>query len=137
MKPKLLLTYATAFTLWVSPCALVSASEFSALATIRPEVKSRRVSSYDRSGGNGDNISGIADRAKINIMDVKGAGQITHILITLAPGAEKLNRDDIIIRRKYRVRPWGLGWTFCKEGVKWAGWRDQSEWNPRVECIKC
>ncbi|MEO6993954.1 MAG: glycoside hydrolase family 172 protein [Lacunisphaera sp.] len=87
-----------AFALWASLCPLVPASEFSELATIRPEVKSRRVSSYDRSGGNGDNISGIADGAKVDIMNVKGAGQITHIWITLAPGAEKLNRNDVIIR---------------------------------------
>jgi hypothetical protein len=98
MKPKLLLGYAMAFAFLGNLCPLILASEFSELATIRPEVKSRRVSSYDRSGGNGDNISGLPDGAKVNIMDVKGAGEITHIWITLAPGAEKLNRNDVIIR---------------------------------------
>jgi len=31
-------------------------------------------------------------------MDVKGAGIITHIWLTLAPGADTLNRNDVIIR---------------------------------------
>ena len=75
-----------------------SGNDFTALARIRPGVKSRRVSSYDRSGGNGDNISGVADGAKVTIMEVPGAGIITHIWITLAPGAEKLDRNDVILR---------------------------------------
>jgi len=74
------------------------ASEFTELAKIRPAVKSKRVSSYDRTGGNGDNVSHVADGAKVNIMDVSGAGIITHIWITLAPGAEVLNRNDVILR---------------------------------------
>ncbi len=74
------------------------ASEFTDLAKIRPAVKSKRVSSYDRTGGNGDNVSRVADGARVNIMDVNGAGIITHIWITLAPGAEVLNRNDVILR---------------------------------------
>jgi hypothetical protein len=92
------LTRAIALALFVLPCLQSQASEFTELAKIRPEVKSRRISSFDRTGGNADNLSGLPDGAKVNIMDVKGAGQITHIWITLAPGAEKLNRNDVIIR---------------------------------------
>jgi Protein of unknown function (DUF2961) len=73
-------------------------SEFVNLATIRPGVKSKRVSSYDRTGGNADNISGLADGAKIDILKLEGAGVITHIWITLAPGADKLDRNNVIIR---------------------------------------
>ena len=98
MKPKTFLTHAIALALFVLPGLQSQASEFTELAKIRPEVKSRRVSSFDRTGGNADNLSGLPDGAKVNIMDVKGAGQITHIWITLAPGAEKLNRNDVIIR---------------------------------------
>ena len=76
----------------------LSASEFTELAKIRSVVKSKRVGSYDRSGGNGDNVSHVADGAKVNIMEVTGAGIITHIWITLAPGAEVLNRNDVILR---------------------------------------
>jgi hypothetical protein len=74
------------------------AGELAGLARIRSGVKSKRIGSYDRSGGNGDNLSGLPDGAKVNIMDVKGAGVITHIWITLAPGAEKLDRNNVILR---------------------------------------
>ncbi len=73
-------------------------SEFANLARIRPGVKSKRVSSYDRTGGNGDNISGLADGAKVDILKLDGAGVITHIWITLAPGADKLDRNNVVIR---------------------------------------
>jgi hypothetical protein len=78
--------------------AQVPSTEFMGLAQIRSDVKSKRVSSYDKTGGNGDNISNVEDGAKVNILEVKGAGIITHIWITCAPGAEKLNRNDIILR---------------------------------------
>src|SRR5512142_1009887 len=74
------------------------ASEFVGLAKIRPDLKSRRVGSYDRTGGNADNVSRVPDGAKVDIMNVKGAGIITHIWLTLAPGADTLNRNDVIIR---------------------------------------
>ena len=74
------------------------ASELVGLARIRPDMKSRRAGSYDRTGGNADNVSNVADGAKVNIMDVKGAGIITHIWLTLAPGADTLNRNDVILR---------------------------------------
>lgn len=86
------------FIIAAAAFAQTRASEFTELAKIRPAVKSKRVSSYDRSGGNGDNVSHVADGAKVNIMDVIGAGIITHIWITLAPGAEVLNRNDVILR---------------------------------------
>jgi hypothetical protein len=74
------------------------AGGFAALARIRPGVKSRHVSSFDRTGGNEDSVAHIPDGGKAVILDVKGAGIITHIWITLAPGAEELNRNDVIIR---------------------------------------
>lgn len=75
-----------------------SGSEMSSLTQIKQNVKSKRVSSFDRSGGNGDCLAGIATGEKITIMDVKGAGIITHIWITIAPEATKLSRNDIILR---------------------------------------
>lgn len=68
------------------------------LSQIKEGLKSKRVSSYDKTGGNGDCLNGIKDGAKATIMDVKGAGIINHIWITIAPGANVLNRNNIIIR---------------------------------------
>ena len=73
-------------------------NEMSQLSLIKSGVKSRQVSSFDKTGGNGDCLGGIKDGEKITIMDVKGAGIINHIWITIAPEAERLNRNDIIIR---------------------------------------
>ncbi len=36
----------------------------SGVAVIRDNVKNKRISSYDRTGGNGDNVSGINDGEK-------------------------------------------------------------------------
>lgn len=70
----------------------------SSLSQIREGLSSKRVGSYDKSGGNADFLADIKDGQKATIMDVKGAGIISHIWITIAPGADLLNRNDIIIR---------------------------------------
>ena len=98
MKTRFILPIAATLLAATVLLAQEPASEFVGLAKIRLDLKSRRVGSYDRTGGNADNVSGVADGAKVNIMDVKGAGIITHIWITLAPGADTLNRNDVIIR---------------------------------------
>lgn len=96
---------ATAFlTAAVFPPA-VRASEFLAAAQIRSDVKSKRVSSYDRSGGNGDNVSRVADGARVDLLNVTGAGIIRHIWITLAPGADVLNRNDVVLRMYWDGQP--------------------------------
>ena len=43
------------------------------LARLQSGVKSRRVSSYDKTGGNGDNLPGIESGAKRALFDVKVA----------------------------------------------------------------
>ena len=73
-------------------------TEMYQLSQIRNNVKSKQVSSYDKSGGNGDCLSGIKDGAKVTIFDVNGAGIINRIWITIAPGAEQLNRNNIVMR---------------------------------------
>jgi len=65
---------------------------------IQQGLKSVRVGSYDRSGGNNDRMENIKVGERRVIMDVQGAGIINHIWITIAPRPEKLNRSDIIIR---------------------------------------
>jgi hypothetical protein len=73
-------------------------TEMYQLSQIRNNIRSRQVSSFDRTGGNGDCLSGIKDGAKFTIFDVKGAGIINRIWITIAPGADKLNRNNVVIR---------------------------------------
>ena len=97
-KPPTFLLGLAVLALAIAADAQEAANDFVALAKIRPEAKSRRVSSYDRTGGNGDNVSGVPDGARVNLMDVTGPGIINHIWITLAPGAEKLDRNDVILR---------------------------------------
>ena len=75
-----------------------SATEMLSISQIKKDVKTKRVGSYDKTGGNGDCLGGIKDGDKITLMDVKGAGIINHIWITIAPEAAKANRNDIIIR---------------------------------------
>lgn len=68
------------------------------IAQIKSGIKSKRISSYDRSGNNGDWVEGIKPGEKRTIFDVSGAGMINHIWITIAPEPEQLNRNDIILR---------------------------------------
>lgn len=75
-----------------------SGSEMLSLSQIKKNVKTKRVSSFDKTGGNGDCLGRIKTGEKITIMDVKGAGIIDHIWITIAPEAGKLSRNDIILR---------------------------------------
>jgi len=75
-----------------------SGSEMLSLSQIKKNVKTKRVSSFDKSGGNGDCLGAIKTGEKITIMDIKGAGIIDHIWITIAPEAGKLSRNDIILR---------------------------------------
>ena len=76
----------------------IAGGDLASLAKIKSGVKSKRVSSYDRTGGNDDRLAGIAPGEKRVIFDVKGAGIIDHIWITIAPPPERLSRNDIIIR---------------------------------------
>jgi hypothetical protein len=82
-------------------CLLIQAQPsnlLSGLTTIRTDVRSKRVSSYDKSGGNGDCLNQIKTGESRTIFDVKGAGIINHIWITIAPRPESLNRSDIILK---------------------------------------
>ncbi len=68
------------------------------ITTIQQGVKSKRISSFDRSGGNNDRMENIAPGETRTIAEIEGAGTINHIWITIAPEAPKLNRSDIILR---------------------------------------
>ncbi len=104
--------------------AQVTVTDLHELAIIKDNVKSKRVSSFDRSGGNNDRIENIRDGEKRIIFDVKGAGMINHIWITIAPPPPGLSRNDIILRMYWDgsdipsvVSPigpfFGQGWDEC------------------------
>ena len=73
-------------------------SDLFGLARVQSGMHSKRVSSYDRSGGNNDRFEHIQDGQRRDLFNVKGAGIINHIWITIAPPPERLNRNDIILR---------------------------------------
>jgi Protein of unknown function (DUF2961) len=68
------------------------------LARLQKGLKTRRVSSYDKSGGNNDRLEGIAPGQRRTLFEVKGAGVIDHIWITIAPPPPALSRHDLILR---------------------------------------
>ena len=79
----------------------VSAQNFNPLADltqIKDGIRSKRISSYDRTGGNGDNLPNIKDGEKRTLFEVDGAGMICHIWITIAPPPPEVSRNDIILR---------------------------------------
>ena len=68
------------------------------LAHVKDNVRSKRISSFDRSGRNNDRIENIPDGERRTLFEVDGAGMINHIWITIAPPPPTLNRNDIILR---------------------------------------
>ena len=62
------------------------------------DVRSRRVSSYDESGGNQDWLGPVPDGETRTLADIDGAGVVKHIWITIAPPPGQLSRNDIILR---------------------------------------
>ena len=79
--------------------------DLAGLARIRSGFKTTRVSSYDRTGGNNDRFENIEDCQVKELFNVKGAGMINHIWITIAPPPEQLNRNDIILRMYWDGNP--------------------------------
>ena len=68
------------------------------LAKLRDNVRSKRISSFDRSGGNNDRFENIPTGERRTLFEVEGAGMINHIWITIAPPPPDLSRNDIILR---------------------------------------
>ena len=78
--------------------SLLAQSALEHITTIKQGVKSKRISSFDRSGGNNDRFENIAPGETRTIAEIDGAGTINHIWITISPEAPELNRSDIIFR---------------------------------------
>ena len=75
-----------------------SQSALENLTTIKEGVKTRRISSYDRTGGNNDRFENIEPGETRILAEIEGAGAINHIWITISPEAPELNRSDVILR---------------------------------------
>lgn len=115
----------------LSPCtgtAQNPADPLTNLARIQDGTKSKRVSSFDRTGGNRDPIQHIQDGETRTIFDVDGAGTINHIWITIAPPPPELHRNDIILRMY-----WDGSDEPCVEapmGVFFGqGWNESYDWS--------
>jgi hypothetical protein len=78
--------------------AQLGGNDMMELAKIKTGIKSKRISSYDTTGGNRDHLTNIKPGEKRTLFNVKGAGAINHIWITIAPSPPTIQRDDIIIR---------------------------------------
>jgi len=73
-------------------------NSLSNLALIRKDIKRKRISSYDKSGGNMDNIQ-VKPSETYQICDISGAGMIKHIWMTIAS-------SDPNYLRKLVLRMW-------------------------------
>ena len=81
-----------------APADVGHGSDLFGLARVQSGMRTRRVSSYDRTGGNNDRFERIQDGQTRELFNVRGAGIINHIWITIAPPPEQLSRNDIILR---------------------------------------
>jgi hypothetical protein len=92
------LTILLALLVSLDSLAQIGGNDMMSLAQIKSGIRSKRISSYDRSGNNNDRIEAIKPGEKKTIFDVSGSGMINHIWITIAPEPAVLNRNDIILR---------------------------------------
>ena len=76
-------------------------SEMFDLAKLKSGVKNKRISSTDLTGANRDHLEPFKPGEKRTIAEIKGAGVINHIWITIAPPPNELSRNDIIIRMSW------------------------------------
>ena len=60
------------------------------------DAKSRRVSSYDRTGGNGDNVR-FGPGETFVMADLRGAGIVRHIWITVS-SKDLMSRKNLVLR---------------------------------------
>ncbi|MCG2462377.1 DUF2961 domain-containing protein [Flavobacteriaceae bacterium F89] len=75
-----------------------TSNALSALTQNKEGYRSKRVSSYDKSGKNNDRKEMIKTGEFYTLCDVKGPGIINHIWITIAPRTEVISRNDIVLR---------------------------------------
>ena len=93
---KLFLSVSVIFLVVAATMGQDMSNDLFELTKMRYNVKNKRVSSSDTTGGGGDRIPDIRPGDKLTFFDVKGAGVINHIWITIAP--MRIERNDIILR---------------------------------------
>lgn len=98
MKKFLLITFALLIGIYSADAQKDMSGEMYDLAKIKSGIRNRRVSSYDKDGYNKDRKSFIAPDSTLVLADIKGAGVINHIWITISPTPDKLSRNDIILK---------------------------------------
>lgn len=64
--------------------------------TVRTNARSKRVSSYDRTGGNSDYIKVPKGETAV-LAEMKGAGKVTHIWVTIS-SKDKMSRRNLVLR---------------------------------------
>src|SRR3569833_390536 len=70
-------------------------SPLARLALLRPDIRTKRISSFDRSGGNRDAIP-IAAGSTSTIAEMAGAGIVKHIWVTIGTEDPMIRRNAII-----------------------------------------
>jgi hypothetical protein len=83
---------------YAAALAQFQGNDMFAIAQMKAGIKSKRISSFDKTGNNNDRIEAIKPGEKRTLFDVSGSGMINHIWITISPEPQHLNRNDIIIR---------------------------------------
>ncbi len=77
----------------------VPANEMYSLSMLKYGMHSRHTGSSDNIGGNNDRLINLQPGTTVTLMDVKGAGIITHIWITLYPGNDQVSWNDLILKK--------------------------------------
>jgi hypothetical protein len=75
------------------------------LATVRDRT-SHRASSYDRTGGNTDNVTSFAPGTTVTLLDTDGPGRITHVWLTVSTFAGHATMlRDLVLRMVWDDAP--------------------------------
>jgi hypothetical protein len=90
-----ILSLLIAATTWLSAAA--SATDLADLATVVDRT-SHRASSFDRTGGNADNVQSLEPGRTVVLLDVDGPGVLTHVWMTVSAfeGHSTLLRDLVL-----------------------------------------
>ena len=87
-------------------CCVSWGADLDGLATVKPGSASQRASSYDRSGGNTDNIESFAPQSTHVLLDCAGPGRINHLWLTVSPFPNHTTcLRDLVVRMTWENAP--------------------------------
>ena len=81
--------------LTIDGSAQIDRGELGSLTTVKDGLRSRRISSADKTGNNGDCVGQFKPGEKWSV-EIPGTGVINHIWFTIAPTS--IMRNDLIFR---------------------------------------